>query len=483
MSMLEMSVKVNGRAQRAARAEENESAVFKEVAAILADAPVPSTVEIAAESLRATYEVRERGTYVKGGVEHPSRYIVETQCECELAPSDYAKAYLTAINEECNQYKFYKITPTQNGEIECEYGRIGDRSGRFARRPVRYPSRMYWIRYLEKLGKGYVDQSDVYLTPECKPGAPRPSGGGQVEETVKARLYKRLVGYARRAVRTALVCEHVSEGQVKRSREILDELSEARSVREFNDRILELMSICPRRVGDKRYGGVKAMLAETEADYGKIVDREESLVLAMEAVAGKQPDDDGGPCGFSDDISVREATPEEEAEVRKLLDPEQDAMLRELYRVDSARHRERFEKRCAERGITEIRRYFHGSRNENWASIVQNGLLLNPNAVITGKMFGNGIYTATESGKSWGYTSGRGSYWARGTSDVGIMGLYATAYGKPYDVTSAARYDQAFLDAHGCDCVHAHRGSGLYRDEVVFYDEAAMCIEFLAIFG
>ena len=481
--MLEMKVRVNGGAERTAVAEENESAVFKEVAAVLADAPVPSTVEIESERLRALYEVRERGTYVKDGTVHPSRYIVEAECECDLAPSAYEEAYLTAVNEECNQYKFYRIKPACAGEIECEYGRIGDRSGRFAsRRPVRYASRLYWIRYLEKIGKGYVDQSDVYLTPECRGDA-----GGEAEEpaeeTDSTRLRALLMGFARNAVRSALACEHVSEGQVKRSREILGELSEAADVGDFNRRLLELMSICPRRIGDKNTGGVRALLAESESDYERIANREESLVLAMEAVAGKRPEGGRGHGSFPDGISVREATPEEEAEVRGMLDPEQDGMLRTLYRVDSARHRARFEERCRDRGITDVKRFWHGSRSENWCSIVENGLLLNPNAAITGKMFGNGIYTAPDSGKSWGYTSARGYYWARGTSDTGIMGLYAAAYGKPYDVTRAGWYDQEFLDARGCDCVHAHRGSGLYRDEVVFYDEAALCLEYLAIFG
>jgi len=38
--------------------------------------------------------------------------------------------------------------------------------------------------------------------------------------------------------------------------------------------------------------------------------------------------------------------------------------------------------------------FFHGSRNENWWNIIKNGLQLNPNAKITGKMLGHGIYLA-----------------------------------------------------------------------------------------
>jgi len=43
--------------------------------------------------------------------------------------------------------------------------------------------------------------------------------------------------------------------------------------------------------------------------------------------------------------------------------------------------------------VKDVRLFWHGSRNENWWSIINTGLVLRPtNAVITGKMFGYGIY-------------------------------------------------------------------------------------------
>ena len=56
-------------------------------------------------------------------------------------------------------------------------------------------------------------------------------------------------------------------------------------------------------------------------------------------------------------------------------------------------------------------------------------------AIITGKMFGNGIYFAPSAAKSWGYTSARGTRWARGTSNTAFMALFATAYGNPVSYT------------------------------------------------
>lgn len=112
-------------------------------------------------------------------------------------------------------------------------------------------------------------------------------------------------------------------------------------------------------------------------------------------------------------------------------------------------------------------------------AIVENSLSLNPNAVITGKMFGNGIYFAPNSLKSWGYTSG--GYWTREMSNpTRFMGLYATAYGEPLNVSSPGQYSESKIGHHGC--VHAHAGSYLRNDEIIFYNESAMLLTYLVEF-
>ena len=112
-----------------------------------------------------------------------------------------------------------------------------------------------------------------------------------------------------------------------------------------------------------------------------------------------------------------------------------------------------------------------------------NGLKLHPDAPITGKMFGQGIYFAPSSEKSWGYTSYHNSYWANGNDDTAIMGLYATAYGNPLDVNTNAYYTDEALRKKGKDCVHAHAGTQLRRDEIIFYNEDAMVLNYIVEFA
>lgn len=92
------------------------------------------------------------------------------------------------------------------------------------------------------------------------------------------------------------------------------------------------------------------------------------------------------------------------------------------------------------------------------------------------------LYFAPSSMKSWNYTSYRGTHWAKGNSNTGIMGLYATAYGQPHDVTCAQKFTQKMLDSLGKNCIHAHAGSQLLNDEIVYYDEAAMVLNYIVEF-
>lgn len=129
---------------------------------------------------------------------------------------------------------------------------------------------------------------------------------------------------------------------------------------------------------------------------------------------------------------------------------------------------------------------FHGSRSENWWSIVNTGLVLRPNAIITGKMFGNGIYLSNDADKSLGYTSLGGSRWANGNESSGFMGIYDIAYGKPYDVYSFDGvyynfdYNKLQQKYPGANCLHAHGGTGMLRkDEIVVYKEEQLTIKYL----
>ena len=240
---------------------------------------------------------------------------------------------------------------------------------------------------------------------------------------------------------------------------------------------MKLLTVCPRKA---RY--VDELLANSTGDFAYIMQREENLIQAMEAVATASTSPHQTDTFADIGVEVYYANEKQKEQVLRHLNDQLIPKVKNIYRVIPGKQQKRFNKYIQEKGIDNVRQLWHGSRNENWLSIAKNGLLLNPNAVITGKMFGNGIYFATSSMKSWNYTSYRGTTWAGGTDDVGFMGLYAVAYGTPYDVSSSYHFTKAELNRLHADCVHAHAGTALRNDEIIFFDENAMVLNYIVEF-
>jgi poly [ADP-ribose] polymerase len=118
---------------------------------------------------------------------------------------------------------------------------------------------------------------------------------------------------------------------------------------------------------------------------------------------------------------------------------------------------------------------WHGSRNENWWNILKAGLLVRPtNAVITGSMFGYGIYGANKAKKSMGYTSLSGSYWAGGHSHKAYLGIFAFHLGRMYETNRHEGW-MSSLDFNklrrmgGYDSFYARSGYSLHNDEFIVY--------------
>ncbi len=469
----------------------DESGFYRGVAQFLEEMPIPNELAVSCELGEALFEVSQRGSWYENGVAHPSMYVRETRNGIDgLTPSDYPKCYLVCVNPESKggegSYKRYEMEQTGQREIRASYGPCEGHRGRDG--STTYPSRLYWIRMVEKLSKGYRDRSREYLGQKVGRTGNTPAAKRNVDvSTASGRLYGLLLDMAERCCRDNLRRNvEVTVEMAREARRCLNNMAMSRDLAKFNKWTRALIEVSPRSAHT-----VSAFFAKSEADFAKIVQREESLVAAMEAVAASRKAEKApaGPLrSFADlGIEVSEVALEDAPLVLGNLKGTPLSKVRRVYEVKPTAQLEKHMDYRRARGINEdgVRYLWHGSRNENWLSIMENSLMLNPvSAVRTGAMFGPGIYFAPSCEKSWGYTSFRGTYWASGRSNTAFMGLYECAYGNPYVVQSAGRYTLSTLDKMGKDCVHAYAGcSGLRNEEIVFYDEAAMCLRYLVEFG
>ena len=450
------------------------------------DSPVTVIVRDANEETEmAQYTVKKRSGTV---------CVIEERNTFPATNETLKEVYLTCVDPEKNAYKFYRLTPIGE-EIKASYGRMGTEKGQqYGERSYMYPSRMYWIKLAEKLQKGYQDNSDVYLKKDdpvdCANIAPKPvkrAKNGRCANKASQALFSLLSRFSKFAVADAKVSVPITDAILQKTADLIEKMGKAESVEDFNRTLMENIAILQRPVptGGKAVG-VQSLLAKKESDFVRVIERESDLLEAMKGVHYGVPVKTEERGFDSYNIEVFEATDDQKKMVIGHLSDSLKGRVKTVYRVIPRTQRDRFEEYCNKRNIKDVKMLWHGSRNENFLSIAINGLQLNPNAVVTGKMFGHGTYFAPSSMKSVGYTSRRGSKWAGGQSRMYVMGLYSVAYGKPYDVYSHKGYMSNFSERdilkQGCDSLHAHKGKMLLNDEIVIYNEAATCLQYLVVF-
>lgn len=419
--------------------------------------------------------------------------VVEERNTFPNKTENLEEVYLTYVDPETNAYRFYRLTPLGD-EVKASWGRMGTEKGQqYGEKSYIYPARMYGIKLAEKFHEGLQDNSDVYLAKDTPAEAPSEihlaakNKKSRAVNMASKKLFSLLSAFSKGAVEDAQVAVPITGAILQKTAELIDKMRNTASLEEFNKVLMENIAILQRpvRTGSKDIG-VQSLLAAKESDLSSVIEREEDLLEAMRGVYFGLPVEKEEKNFGSYDIEVFEATEEQKETVIRHLSRNLKGSVQNVYRVIPKAQQKRFDGYCKKNNIKDVKMFWHGSRNENFLSIAINGLQLRPNAVITGKMFGYGTYFAPSSMKSVGYTSRSGSKWARGNSRTYIMGLYAVAYGKPYDVYSHSGYMTTLTEndilKKGCNSLHAHKGSMLRNDEVVVYNEAATCLQYLVVF-
>ncbi|RKZ87364.1 MAG: hypothetical protein DRQ39_04280 [Gammaproteobacteria bacterium] len=110
---------------------------------------------------------------------------------------------------------------------------------------------------------------------------------------------------------------------------------------------------------------------------------------------------------------------------------------------------------------------FHGSANANLLSIMMNGFYVPPSSAshVTGRMFGNGVYGASSSSKSFRYSVGM---WGgrRSRMQTAYMFVVRFGMGKIFE-TDTTRTQGAPKGYHS---IHAKAGRHLMNDEYIVYN-------------
>lgn len=390
-----------------------------------------------------------------------------------------------------NNNKYYNLFP-EGDKFRVEYGRVDA-----TKTTTYYPMSKWNSQISSKLKKGYQDVTDLKkdLVQEISTANPE-SPYKEIENAAIKAIVEKLQSMARETIQKnyTVKASAVTQDMVNAAQKVIDDLANnSATVEKFNENLLKLFTVIPRKMGN-----VRDYLANKSEDFAHIISKEQDLLDVMHGQIYVKQDDEPVETVEKKQQTIleelglvmEEATADDIAMIKTLMN-ESAGKFRKAWRVTNLKTQQRFDKFVEENDIKDTRLLFHGSRSENFWSIIKTGLVLRPtNAVITGKMFGYGCYYAPKCAKSIGYTSLSGSYWAHGGNNTAYMALFDVAYGTPYDVYN---FDSKYynLDYNrlqqfkpGANCLHAHADKGMLRnDEIVVYKEEQMTIKYLIEIG
>lgn len=272
----------------------------------------------------------------------------------------------------------------------------------------------------------------------------------------------------------------------------LADLGNATSVADFNNKLRRHFSIIPRRIDN-----LSKHLAVTNQDFTHIIEQEaalyDNIVLALNQNKSPNIKQDYLQANR---LTMRPATEEEREFVLKQMDNNNRKLVNNIWKFSNTKKKARFEETVKKHGWNEedgtIMYLFHGSPTQNWASILTNELWIRPG--LNGGAFGPGLYFAIQSDKSLGYTSF--GYWRNSGKAKGYMALNRVAVGTPYFYQQDPNphdMNREGMRRRGTDSLWAESATtlqqkdivgldpshGLYRDEIIIYDDSQSMIEYL----
>ena len=388
-----------------------------------------------------------------------------------------------------NNNKFYEMKEQANGTFTVLYGRVGT-NGTLAEYPIRE-----WDKKLnEKLSKGYKDHTHLFAQSNAGDDF-LPIGNATVQS-----LIDDLMARSRQSIfkNYLVAADQVTRRQVDKAQSLLDSLAGHlklnMDVQQFNQDLLELFQVIPRKMKNVR----EHLLLENPDSAEKLEAVEKKLAVEqatldvmrgeVETLEQQKAQTPERKITMLEALGLKVEEVKEDSlihHIQKMMGPDKK-LFRRAFKVTNLRTQGQFENYVAGSKNQRVELFWHGSRSENWLSILKSGLVLRPaNAVITGKMFGYGLYFADKFRKSLNYTSLSGSYWAGGRENRAWLALYDVHLGNPLTIKHhdiwCGQLTETDLKKRGAsyDSVFAKGGADLINNEYIVYNQAQCTIRYL----
>ncbi len=409
----------------------------------------------------------------------------------------FCKLIMVSAN---NNNKEYIMQELDDSTFKASWGRVGNVN----KQSGTYPMRSWESKKRSKIRKGYEDVTELMAVIATKKKAK--AKAGELDTSDCTVSVQEIIEYLQIAAKKKVADNYnvevkdVTQAQIDRAQYFIDTLvtfSKKTSLdwEGVNEVLLKLYVVIPRKMRN-----TNSHLTSSESkmdDLKKRIASEQELIdtmqgqVMMHTVANDDEEEDEadeGALKLKDfNLDLRDATPEEIKEIADGTDFD-TTKGNKILRVTNLKTEKLYQDYMANDPNASEKLMYHGSRNENWWSILTTGLLIRPtNAIINGKMFGFGIYGADLAKKSIGYTSHRGSYWARGNATKAYLAIFAFNMGREWKVIDKRNGWQRWMSklelsrvrTEGFDTVYAEGGADLRNNEYIVYEEERCTIKYL----
>ncbi|QIP16147.1 WGR domain-containing protein [Spirosoma aureum] len=387
-----------------------------------------------------------------------------------------------------NNNKYYEMHEQENDTFTVHYGRVGG-----TKSVATYPIAQWNKKFREKVAKGYVDQTHLYADTTVT------SDASTIADPLVRGLMSRLMDFANQSIyqNYVVTAQQVTRKQVETAQQLLDELAKLVAlgvdISAYNSKLLDLFKVIPRKmgkVGQHLVAQVPQTADELQTLHTQLASEQDTLDVMRGQVelAQSKTDSNLPPPGLLETMNLRVEPVTDQRVlnlIKQMMGPDVDK-FDAAFSVQQAATQAAFDVHIKQAKKPKTQLLWHGSRSENWMSILKTGLVLRPaNAVITGKMFGYGIYFADQFSKSLNYTSLHGSVWANGKQREGYLGIYEVHVGEQMVVSQhEARYQLLDSDTlkrinPAYDSVFAQRGVSLLKNEFIVYNQAQCTVRYM----
>lgn len=390
---------------------------------------------------------------------------------------------VTAVNNN----KFYEMQENADDTFTVVYGRIG-----VTGTSRTYPIQQWDKKYKEKIKKGYRDLSSLVATNKVVE-----EFAGIDDKTVKY-LITNLFRYAKKAIQHNyyVSSEEVTIHQVESAQRLLTNLSQNINLKmdvvQFNRDLLELYQIIPRKMSSVQKHLIQKPsnqddLGEIEALLSKEQETLDVMTSQVELNKSQKETIQANPDVLAQlGLQIHPIQDTKAIEmIKKMMGDDKDK-FQQAFQVTNIHTQPPFDEFVKKSTNKKTKLFWHGSRNENWLSILKTGLILRPtNAVITGKMFGYGLYFADKCRKSLNYTSLRGSYWAGGSQNTAYMALFEVHTGEHLQLKIRKDWCGELTEEKlkkrntKYDSVFAKGGADLINNEYIVYNHHQCTVKYL----